>query len=153
MIGFAYKLSCQYLFFQYKWKIPQVWSTLPALELLPLDCSRRRVNSRGGTTPFREKWIKFDLVNRNSHDADWLGLSLNWYVIIVLNTMIYYHGMYSYNKSLLQNNCELCITIARQGYSRDCEISFLSPRYLNTWSYKGLVLGGKLMNFSLNKIK
>ena len=33
---------------------------LPALELLPLDCSRR-VNSRGEATPMQAQWIKLDL--------------------------------------------------------------------------------------------
>ena len=39
----------------------QVWSILPALELLSLDWSRR-MTSRGGTTPMQAKWIKLDLV-------------------------------------------------------------------------------------------
>ena len=40
--------------------LDQVWSTLPALELLPLDCSRR-MNSPGAATPMQAKWIKLDL--------------------------------------------------------------------------------------------
>ena len=52
--------------------LDQVWSILPALELVPLDHSYRRqkgnsfacdVNSRGGPTPMRAKWIKLDVLS------------------------------------------------------------------------------------------
>ena len=36
--------------------LDQVWSILPPLKLLPLNCSRR-----GGATPMQAKWIKLDL--------------------------------------------------------------------------------------------
>ena len=37
----------------------QVWSILPVLELLPLDCG---IHSQGGATPMQAKWIESDLV-------------------------------------------------------------------------------------------
>ena len=37
-------------------ELDQVWSILPALELLPLN-----LNSWGGATPMQAKWIKPDL--------------------------------------------------------------------------------------------
>ena len=42
-------------------KLDQVWSILPALELLPLHSLRRGVNSGGGATPMQAQWIKLDL--------------------------------------------------------------------------------------------
>ena len=34
---------------------------LPALELLPLDCSRRSINRQGGATTMLATWIRLDL--------------------------------------------------------------------------------------------
>ena len=42
--------------------IDQVWSILPAFELITLDSSHRGVNSQGGATPMQAKWIKLDLL-------------------------------------------------------------------------------------------
>mgnify|MGYP001801331270 CR=1 FL=1 len=61
-------LSCL-LSFQFTivdWKLfgislDQVWSILPALELLPRDYSRCGVNSQGRATQMQAKWIKLDL--------------------------------------------------------------------------------------------
>ena len=44
-------------------KVDQVGSDLPALELLPLDCSRS-CEQLGGATPMQARLIKLDLIGK-----------------------------------------------------------------------------------------
>ena len=62
MIFLWLMIYCTFWWLNQTLYLDQVWSILPTLELLPLNCSRRcGVNSQGGATPMQSKWIKLDL--------------------------------------------------------------------------------------------
>ena len=42
------------------WTLDQVWSSLAALEMFPLDYSRLQREKSRGATPMHAKWIKLD---------------------------------------------------------------------------------------------
>ena len=48
---------------EHRLSLAQAWSILPALDLLPIDCSHRKQkgSKTGGVTPMQAKWDKFDL--------------------------------------------------------------------------------------------
>ena len=72
-------------------------------------------------------WHSLSLINWNlsktKHDANWLGIITNF----ISNHCPKHKDL------LLQEDMK------SKGHSRDSTVSFLSPQYLNTWSYEGLV--------------